>query len=137
MSDKEKKPSYLIWIMVAVGVLVLVLGVGFYLLWRKISSSEIRVATTSKTVDDHRVALAKLEQEIKSKDEKMQELVKEVAELKNKNTELTYQLKELKKGAKTVQQTNYPQGRNPIRLGQGSKNCDDGSCTTNVVEDLE
>lgn len=138
MTDKDKKPNYLIWIMIGVGILVLVLGIGFYLMWRKMSSGDIKAATTGKTVEDLRVAVAKLEQEVKGKDEKMQELVREVGELKTKNTELSYQVKDLKKNSKP-QQTTFQMRPQQTRIqSQGKKQqCDDNSCTQDVVEDIE
>jgi peptidoglycan hydrolase CwlO-like protein len=139
MADKEKKPSYLIWIMIGIGVLALVLifGIGFYLLWRKIVSSDIKLSTTAKTVEDLRVSHAKTEAEIKNKDEKIQELVKEMGDLKNENTKLVYQIKELKKASKPIQQTGF-QTRSQTRVIGGKKqNCDDGTCTQEAIEDLE
>ena len=126
--------------MIGVGILVLVLGIGFYLMWRKMSSGDIKAATTGKTVDDLRVSVAKLEQEIKGKDEKMQDLVKEVGELKNTNTTLAYQIKDIKKNIKPTQQTNFMRPQQTRMQGSGKKqqqNCDDGSCSQDVVEDLE
>lgn len=134
MAEKDKKPNYLIWILIGVGILVLVLGVGFYLMWRKMSSADIKAATTGKIVEDLRVLVAKLEQEIKSKDEKLQELIKEVGDLKNKNTELSYQMKEIKKANKMSQQTMF-QTKPTVRISK--KQCDDNSCTADAVEDLE
>lgn len=124
--------------MIGVGVLVLMLGIGFYLMWRKMSYTDIKAATTGKTVEDLRVTVAKLEQEIKAKDEKTQELVKEVGELKTKNTELSYQMKEIKKANKPTQSTAFnvrpTQAQRPNTKKQ---QCDDNSCSTDAVEDLE
>lgn len=131
MTDKEKKPNILLWIMIGVGLLILVLGIGFYLLWKKISSAEIRSATVSKVVDDLRVSVAKVEADSKSKDEKYQEMTKEIGDMKTKNTELTYQLREMKKSGKATPQ---------MRIGSGKKQqakCDGDGCEMNTVEDLD
>jgi len=138
MADKEKKPNYLIWIMVGIGIFVLVFGMGFYLMWRKMSFLDIKAATTGKTVEDLRVTIVKLESEIKNKDEKLQDLSKEVGELRNTNTTVTYQLKEIKKNMK-LQRTSFA-GSQQARTQNSSKkqqqNCNDDSCLQDV-EDLE
>lgn len=139
MTNSDKKPNYLLWIMLGIGILVLLLGIGLYLLWRKMSSSEIKAATSSKTLEDMRVATVKLESELKAKDEKIQELVKDTGELRNKSTELSYQLKQIKKDKKPIQHTGFQSGtvNTQARIGKSKKqSCDDGSCTTDV-EDLE
>lgn len=115
--------------MIAVGIIIVLIGIGLYMLWRKISSSEIRLATTDKTVSDLRMSSSKIEQELKNRDEKIQELMKEVSDLRNKNTELSFQVKELKKQSKMK-----PQVR--VQSKKSSKQCDDTGCTTDV-QDIE
>jgi septal ring factor EnvC (AmiA/AmiB activator) len=76
-----------------------------------------------------KVTIAKLESEIKSKDDKIQELSKVLSELKEKNTTLTYQIKEIKNGGVQKQK---------IQIGKKSKQeCNGNECTMDQIEDLE
>lgn len=133
MADKDKKPSYLIWILIAAGILILVIGIGFYMLWRKSSASEVKTAIMDKTVSDIRLKVAQLEELVKTKDEKMQDLVKEIGDLKQKNTELTYQIKELKKNNTG---TYAPRSGSNQRAVKKAPVCDENGCS-DVVDDLE
>lgn len=143
MADKDKKPSYLIWILIAAGILVLVIGIGFYMLWRKSSASEVKAAVVNKTVEDVRVKIAQLEETIKTKDEKIQELTRDVGNLKEKNTELSYQIKEMKtSGYGNNSRNNGSFSSNRDKQIGSSKtqkkqiNCDDNGCH-DQVDDLE
>jgi len=97
MTDKDKKPNYLLWIILGIGALLLVLGITFYLLWRKSTGTEIKMATMSKSIEDIKVKTAQSDTETRNKDEKIQKLTQQVSDLINSNTELKYQLKEIKK----------------------------------------
>lgn len=115
MSTTDSKSKYIIFILIGLGILICAVGIALYMMRRKMSSTEIKLATTSKTSDDLRVSMAKLEQEIKSKNEKMQDLQKDMLEIRNENTRLAYEIKALKKSNK-----------------KSNRTCDDSTCTTSV-----
>lgn len=117
MADRDKKPNYVLWVIIAIGICILCIMIGMYLLWRKISSTEIRIATSSKTVDDMRVTMAKLESELKAKDDKLQEMGKEVSMIRERQTKISYKMKIGEKAQ-------------PIK----KKTCDDDSCTLDIID---
>lgn len=123
MADDSKKTSYTTWIIVVAAiVLVLILAVMFYLLWRKLTAMDLRISEKAKIIDDTRTQVVRLESEFKARDDKIQELSKEMSVLRESNTELKYKMKELK--SKT---TSEPQ---VIIQSKGKKTCSDGSCST-------
>lgn len=106
MTDKDKKPNFVLWILIGIGVVVVLLGIAIYMLLRKITSLDIRIATMDKTMNDLRVKSTELEQKINTKDEKYQALQVEFSQLREKNTEFKYKLKDLNSVGKSVSKKN-------------------------------
>jgi peptidoglycan hydrolase CwlO-like protein len=113
MSSVDSKSKYTLFIMIGLGILVCVIGIALYMMWRKMSATDIKLATVSKTSDDLRVSVAKLEQDIKYKNERVQELQNEISALKAENVKLSYKVKSLKRE-------------------MPGKTCEDGTCTTKI-----
>lgn len=124
MSDKEKekKPNYYVWMLIAAAVLIVALGIGFYMLWRKLTASDLKAATLGKTVDDMRLKMVQAESDSKSKDDKLTAITKELSEVKNENTSLKYQVRDFRK--------------NNNSKSRSSKKNEDGNTVVTDIEDL-
>lgn len=123
MSDKEKekKPNYYVWMLIAAAVLIVALGIGFYMLWRKLTASDLKAATLGKTVDDMRLKMVQAESDSKSKDDKLAAITKELSEVKNENTTLKYQVRDFRKNNSKSRST---------------KKNEDGNTVVTDIEDL-
>jgi len=120
--EKEKKPNYYVWMLIAAAVLVIALGIGFYMLWRKLTASDLKAATLGKTVDDMRLKMVQAESDSKSKDDKLAAITKELSEVKNENTNLKYQVRDFRK-------SNTSKSRS-------TKKTEDGNTVVTDIEDL-
>ncbi len=97
MADDSKKTPYTTWaIIIGAVILILALAIVFYLLWRKLNNIDIRLSEKAKSIDDTRTQVVRMESEFKARDEKIQELSKEMSAIRESNTELKCKVKELK-----------------------------------------
>lgn len=123
MADAPKKSTnYLLIVGIIVAVLVVVIGI--YLLWRKISSVESK-SPNRDTVADLVTKVDQLKNDIARRDDKIHEMAQKIATLETAITELKYQVRETK-SSKTA--------RSP------SKKCTDGKCEmkpNGPVEDID
>lgn len=122
MADDSKKTSYTTWILIiAAVVLVLVLAVLFYLIWKKLGTMDLRLSEKNKAVEDTRTQVVRLESESKARDDRVQELSKEMSALRESNTKLNYKMKELRNKSPSEPQ---------VVIGSKAKKpvCNDASC---------
>lgn len=94
--NPSKKSNYIIWILVAIGVVILLLGIGIYMIWRKSTFIELRMAE-KKPLDDLKATMITLQNDIKNRDEKIQKQSDEITSLNTKIIQFEYQVKDIKK----------------------------------------
>lgn len=126
MADKDKKPNFMLWIAIGIGVLIIVLGIAFYTLWKRISEVDIRTVTMDKKLQDQRAEIVQLKGRMDNKDDKIQSLTNQLMELEKQHIKLSFELE--RQVGKSVQPT--------TRVGSRKVQCTDAGCEE-VVQDME
>ena len=139
MADGDKKPtSYVTWFIIGGIVLLIILGVIFYMMYRKSSSNEIKVAENDKSIQDMKMEINTLKAEVGKRDDKIHEQSERISNLEKSITELKFQLKLNNQSSSNTQQV----GRRQKAKQKDGMVCDENGCTMpakqeTVVEDMD